>query len=60
MVGSNVWMVDFKGKRHAFDMLSRYGVTAQAVGADSSDPGGVIVGLRGRGLLCLRTENTGD
>jgi hypothetical protein len=50
-------MVDAKGKVHDLGKLNCYGVMAQAVGADSTDDTGVIVGLGMRGVLFVRAED---
>jgi hypothetical protein len=57
LVGSSIWMVDAKGKVHDLGKLNCYGVMAQAVGADSTDDTGVIVGLGMRGVLFVRAED---
>ncbi len=59
LAGSSVWLVDANGMVHDFDRLVRFGVVAHAIGADSTNPAGVFVALRGRGVLSLRTEDAG-
>jgi hypothetical protein len=57
LAGSGVWMVDAKGTVHDLGKLQRYGVMAQAIGADSADATGVIVALGHRGVLLVRVED---
>ena len=57
MAGSSIWMVDAKGTVHNFDKLNRYGASADAIGADSTDAGGVIVALGRRGVLFVHAED---
>ncbi|HEV3386998.1 MAG TPA: hypothetical protein VG097_19425 [Gemmata sp.] len=58
LVGNGIWMVDAKGKIHDLGKLNRYGTMASAIGADSSDATGVIVGLGRRGVLFVRAGDT--
>lgn len=57
LAGSSIWMVDAKNKVHDLGKLNRFGVMANAIGADSADATGVIVGLGKRGILIVRAED---
>jgi streptogramin lyase len=58
LAGSSIWMVDAKGNVHDLGKLNRFGITPQTIGADSTDPAGVIISLGERGVLFVRAEDS--